>query len=235
MAHQIASGVGPDGVPSQDDWKSMNEIIEKKRAQNRLAQRNYRRNVKRRIEDLEQQAATQARLLALKDEGTVTCNQAILPHTAGDIHSSMDSNLDALSKELGKKALVTSDKTIDNMWYCHTQEHGNEQNKDFYAHLGTQVVDVLPVSMQIEENSQPRNETHRDPMSPESPTQYTNPDVRMLNDIHINSPIEPFQFSRDHVQGRKTVDKWHGTERASDSPGSMGEDALLTDGDATFE
>lgn len=136
------------------------------------------------------------------------------------------------------------------MWYCHTQEHGNEQNKDFYAHLGTQVVDVLPVSMQsacsqlfflsmlrwtVEENSQPRNETHRDPMSPESPTQYTNPDVRMLNDIHINSPIEPFQFSRDHVQGRKTVDKWHGTERASDSPGSMGEDALLTDGDATFE
>lgn len=42
MNHQMGSRLGPDGVRSQDDWKNMNDMIEKKKAQNRLAQRNYR-------------------------------------------------------------------------------------------------------------------------------------------------------------------------------------------------
>ncbi|EUC45256.1 hypothetical protein COCMIDRAFT_26565 [Bipolaris oryzae ATCC 44560] len=234
MAHQIASRVGPDGVPSQDDWKSMNEIVEKKRAQNRLAQRNYR------------MSKCQAK------DRRVGRTGGNAGQIASDVHSSMDSNLGASIQErekeqspplstpenelfLNSEGACRSDSVIDNIWYCHTQGGGNEQNEDFYAHLGTQVADRTPVPVRVEKEFSSRGETHRHPMSPKSPTQYTNLNMGMLNDIHLHSPIDSFQFSHGHVQGRETVDQRRGTERASDSPGSMSEDTLLTDGDATFE
>ncbi|KAH8600161.1 hypothetical protein B0O99DRAFT_590552 [Bisporella sp. PMI_857] len=52
------------GLAPQDDLTKMKDVNEKKRTQDRIAQRNYRQNVKRKIQDLEQQVANQANLLA---------------------------------------------------------------------------------------------------------------------------------------------------------------------------
>ncbi|KAF7521531.1 hypothetical protein G7054_g12424 [Neopestalotiopsis clavispora] len=51
-------------VAPEDDWRMMSNFADKRRAQNRLAQRNYRRNMKQRIRDLEEQLATQISMLA---------------------------------------------------------------------------------------------------------------------------------------------------------------------------
>ncbi|KAK6087110.1 transcription factor bZIP [Seiridium cupressi] len=52
-------------VAPEDDWRIMSDFADKRRAQNRLAQRNYRRNMKQRIRDLEEQLATQTSMLAV--------------------------------------------------------------------------------------------------------------------------------------------------------------------------
>ncbi|KAF7540013.1 hypothetical protein G7054_g1711 [Neopestalotiopsis clavispora] len=52
-------------VAPEDDWRMMSDFADKRRAQNRLAQRNYRRNMKQRIRDLEEQLAAQTSMLAV--------------------------------------------------------------------------------------------------------------------------------------------------------------------------
>ncbi|KAG9186013.1 hypothetical protein G6011_02569 [Alternaria panax] len=252
MTHRTASRAGPDGVPSQDDWKNMNAILEKKRAQNRLAQRNYRRNVKRRIEELEQQVATQAKLLALEGEATKHSNQGVSSLAASDVPLSMDRNFGTSTQERQKDASAplptptsqlfvtpedssTSDKLLDSLWYCHAQGDTNQHREVFYGNLGAQVADRVPNSTRVERDSQSRGETQRHPPRPESPTQSTDLDIGMLDDVHLRSPIDPFRFSGDHSQSREIEEQWCEFERASNSPDSISDEALLTDGDATFE
>jgi len=57
----------------------------------------------------------------------------------------------------------------------------------------------------------------------------------MLDDVHLRSPIDSFRFSGDHSQSRESGDQWCEFERGSNSPGSISDEALLTDGDITFE
>jgi hypothetical protein len=57
----------------------------------------------------------------------------------------------------------------------------------------------------------------------------------MLDDGQLHSPISLFRFSSRHSQSRESEDRWCDFERGSNSPGSMIDKGLLTDGDTTFE
>ncbi|EOA83083.1 uncharacterized protein SETTUDRAFT_33412 [Exserohilum turcica Et28A] len=252
MNHQMGSRLGPDGVRSQDDWKNMNDMIEKKKAQNRLAQRNYRRNVKRRIEELEQQVAMQAQLLAHESRTTKVSNQGASSVVASEVPPRVDESLNTAAREKQKDANVQlptptsqlfstledssrTDKLLDTLWYCHSQEDANEHKENLYGDLDNQMVDRVPISMRVGKDSQSRGETQGQPSRSESPTRFTDLDIGMLDDAHIRSSIDQFQYPSKHNQSREIEDHWCENERGSNSSGSISDKALLSDGDITFE
>ncbi|PVH82437.1 hypothetical protein DL98DRAFT_513879 [Cadophora sp. DSE1049] len=56
----VSSTIAPRSAPPDQDWTYITDIAERRRIQNRIAQRNYRKRMKRRLEDLEDRASASA-------------------------------------------------------------------------------------------------------------------------------------------------------------------------------
>ncbi|PSK40339.1 hypothetical protein B9Z65_40 [Elsinoe australis] len=57
VAHHTSSAFSPSAQPNED-WTKISDLAERRRIQNRIAQRNYRKKLKKRLEDLERKAAS---------------------------------------------------------------------------------------------------------------------------------------------------------------------------------
>ncbi|GME33069.1 hypothetical protein G6011_02569 [Neofusicoccum parvum] len=201
--------------PSHDDWKNMNEMIEKKRAQNRIAQRNYRRNVKRRIEELEQQVAAQAKLLALGGEAGKLWQAGVSSFQTGEATPNMFGDTDRPARGEQQDENAPLPTPVSEPFGAHEESGAGTDKHRQSAEIS------------------PNMDRPESPMSP-----FADLNMGMLDGIHLlHTPNEPFPISEGRSQRQNSTSSWCGFDHSSLHSSSSASDDLAppVTGDAAFE